>query len=91
MSRASSAPRRSRFSATITGLSEAGPDTGALRFVAIALGAFLVSMALLEALERLTAWRAATSLFVSVLVILISSYVLNPVFVFRAPGTGRAP
>ena len=71
--------------------SRAGYGRAALRFVAIALGAFLISMALLEALERLTAWRAAASLFVSVLVIPIASYVLNRVFVFRAPGTSRAP
>jgi putative flippase GtrA len=71
--------------------SRAGYGRAALRFVGIALGAFLVSMALLEALERLTAWRAAASLFASVLVIPIASYVLNRAFVFRAPGTRRAP
>lgn len=63
----------------------------ALRFVAIALGAFVASMALLDALERLVAWRAAASLFVSLLVIPIASYVFNRVFVFGVPGARRAP
>ena len=63
----------------------------ALRFVAVALGAFLVSMASLEALERFVAWHAAASLLVCVLVIPIASYVLNRVFVFGAPGARRAP
>ena len=54
----------------------------AQRFVAIALGAFLVSMTLLEALTRLTMWHAGASILLSVLVIPVASYIINRLFVF---------
>lgn len=58
----------------------------AQRFVAVAVAAFVLSAVLLETLTRLTAWHAAASILFSVLLIPIASYILNRVFVFRAPG-----
>lgn len=54
----------------------------AQRFVAVALGAFLISMTLLEALMRLTVWHAGASILLSVRVIPVASYIINRVFVF---------
>jgi putative flippase GtrA len=63
--------------------SRAGLGRAARRFVAVALGAFLTSAAVLEALTRLTAWGDAVGILIGVVVIPVASYVINRVFVFR--------
>ena len=62
--------------------SAAGHYRAAVRFVAVATAAFLLSALALQTLSAFTAWEAAAKLLVCVLIIPVASYVLSRVFVF---------
>jgi len=66
----------------VTVKSSARYGQAARRFLAVAVSAFAVSAAVLQALAMLTSWEAWAAILVSVFVIPAASYVINRLFVF---------